>query len=35
MKTKETYVVIAAYNEAKHIEKVIKTTKKYCNNMSH
>lgn len=33
MKLKDTYVVIAAYNEEKHIVDVIRKTKKYCSNI--
>ena len=29
----KVWVVIAAYNEAKHISKVIKDTKKFCENI--
>ncbi len=33
MKLNEIYVVIAAYNEEKHITDVIKKTRKYCKNI--
>ena len=33
MNHKEVYVAIAAYNEEKHIEEVIKKTKQYCKNI--
>jgi len=33
MKQNDLYVVIAAYNEEKDIEEVIKKNKKYCNNI--
>ena len=33
MKVEKIYVVIAAYNEEKHIVDVIKKTKKYCKNI--
>ncbi len=31
--SKKIYVVIAAYNEEKHIAEVIRKTKKYCDNI--
>lgn len=33
MKHKDIFVVIAAYNEQKHIAEVINKTKRYCNNI--